>query len=153
MLLRTYSIHYRSASHRDALAGLVGDYLINSTQRYKKANKGLRRPSDKKERKKNSGTYWDKKTGALKSDGPAKTNPVKNMCYKWYDCVSRVRLWLRTEWAKETFNKGRPRMGTPRDTTDHRWGTDVPLGHAVLSGGLLSPVRYVLSGAWLTPED
>ena len=40
--LQTYSIHYKSASRRDALTGLVDDYLINSTQRYEKANMGLR---------------------------------------------------------------------------------------------------------------
>ena len=44
-------------------------------------------------------------------------------------------------------------MGTPRDMTVHRQGTDVPLGRAVLSGGLLLPIRCVLSGVSLTPVD
>ena len=59
---------------------------------------------------------------------------------------------MKTEGAKRDLSKGRPQMGTPRDMTIHHQGTNVPLGHVVLSGGLLVPARCVTSGALLTPE-
>ena len=58
----------------------------------------------------------------------------------------------RTEGAKGTFNKGHPRMGTPRDKTIRRQGTGVPLGRVVLSGRPHVPVQCVTSGALLALE-
>ena len=71
----------RNASRRDALTGVVDDYLIRYTLGTLKTNKRPQAPTVANEERRKSGirygTYWDKKTDALESDGVAKTDPIK----------------------------------------------------------------------------
>jgi hypothetical protein len=80
-----------------------------------------------KRKEENSGTYWDKKTGVLESNFPAKTNPVTKVQIKRMH-VGRVQLLEKKGKGKKGLNISLRRLGTPRDTTTRRRGTGVPLG-------------------------
>ena len=57
----------RNASRRDALKGVVDDYLIRHTCRYEGAKKWPQAPEGQSKIKKETETYWDKKTGVLRA--------------------------------------------------------------------------------------
>ena len=81
-----------------------------------------------KKEKEMTGTYWDKKTGVLKSNNPAKTNPVTRIQVEQMR-EGRVRPLEGNGRGKKGLNISLHRLGTPRDKTTRRQGTGVPLGH------------------------
>ena len=81
-----------------------------------------------KKEKKRAETYWDKKTGVLKSNNPAKTNPVTEIQIEQMR-KGRVRPLKGNGEGKKGLNISLHPLGTPRDKTTRRRGTGVPLGH------------------------